>query len=332
MENIFSSARTYRTEIYIDKYKKKYTFQNQIENILKNEVQQKTVDEIFSMQTKHISKYNESDTTPVVNNLSADYNMFTKNLLANNYTFKFCDFHNIETIIYQLKNSCEIIRKTTRIAPFNSNLPVLNISKCSNTSHSISSTCIKKTKLFSALFGMKNKISVPVDYKKSNTKLTVNDQRYANDKFSKKSVMKRRRCRKNIYKKKHFLCDSNKKEIDATKPAKEQKVHFNYAQFELEIVRNLEQILNSNDDLDNDNTNTNSQIEWFSGTPSSKIISIPNIFVQNYQNLLYKNVEFMQNVQVFQKQINQEQKELTTLYLRQKFNFKKGKTYRPYIS
>lgn len=92
--------------------------------------QQTTVD--FQHQAKTILKHKTTASGKTLNPLDADYRRFVEDLLADQYAPRSADFRNFEEIIAFLDHkSIEAESSTARhIAPFNSNLPVLNISKC----------------------------------------------------------------------------------------------------------------------------------------------------------------------------------------------------------
>lgn len=91
------------------------------------------------------------------NPLDTDYQRFVDDLLVEQYAARCADFRNVEEIIVFLDHkSVEAETSTSRhIAPFNSNLPVLNISKCEDRQPSVSNSCLHpkgaQSKLYSSL-------------------------------------------------------------------------------------------------------------------------------------------------------------------------------------
>lgn len=65
-----------------------------------------------------------------VNPLDKDYVRFVDELLYAQCPAKSADFKNVESVIVFLERTSDESLKTKQIAPFNSNLPVLNISEC----------------------------------------------------------------------------------------------------------------------------------------------------------------------------------------------------------
>lgn len=265
-----------------------------------------------------------SDNLTGIRNLSADYTRFVKYYLSNNYEVQLTDFYRIETLIHQLDALlCDQISKSTRIALFNSNLPVLNISESAN--HSISSaTSVKNSILFSTFFGCaKYRTTASANYKKSNTKLYDKSMergekyRMTSDKLVKKSSTLRKPSRKIIYNKKSIV---NRKEIN-NKNNQNPHYEFERDQFEMEIVKNLEQILNNNND-DIEIEHTHSTGSFTKRTNVTNTTTTQNKFADNYHNLLCKNVAFIQTYQNIQNNIKEEQKQLSSFYLRHKLDFR----------
>lgn len=74
-------------------------------------------------QTKSSKQY---DTVQFQSN----YTDFVSTFLESHFPDRYADFKNIECLIQELHNLYKEISKTDKIAPFNPNLPVLNISEC----------------------------------------------------------------------------------------------------------------------------------------------------------------------------------------------------------
>ena len=83
------------------------------------------------LSTKKIINKIEDGTTDPVLPLNLDYINFVNNTLQTNYPERYNDFKAIEAIINVLENDDAIDNEKIKIdIPFNSNLPVLNISAC----------------------------------------------------------------------------------------------------------------------------------------------------------------------------------------------------------
>lgn len=62
----------------------------------------------------------------------SSYKDFVKKFLETHFPDRFVDFKNVECVIEELYNLYKDISKEDKIAPFNPNLPVLNISGCND--------------------------------------------------------------------------------------------------------------------------------------------------------------------------------------------------------
>lgn len=190
LRDIFASAKNFRSEVSVDFESRKRNLQLELSRMINEETesQSQTVQNShkttpdFHQQAKTFIKHRTANgNTP--NPLDKDYQRFVDDLLAEQYAPRCADFRNVEEIIAFLDHkSIEADTSTARhIAPFNSNLPVLNISKCVARHQSVSNTSSHpkggQSKLYSSLLKPISTVdtpSTPLAASNSNSKKTSN--------------------------------------------------------------------------------------------------------------------------------------------------------------
>lgn len=229
------------------------------------------------------------------------YLNFVDNSLEGRYTSKFTDFKHIESIIAELDQESQVqILKVERIAPFNSNLPVLNISQLKPPVPSISPIIPPKLR------------------KTKSSMLNSNVKMLTKNKDTPSGLSKT--CKKHSTRKRKRGCPKQSSSVINGINTSKNNIMSDTANdsFEKEINKSLAAILQSSFESMSSNSDVHIQ------SPKKPTIETDSNFIHasnntggflknNIENLLKKNMDNF----VAQQQHIQRQFELSTLYLRQ---------------
>lgn len=368
LQQIFTSAKQIRSDnknVYIRN--RKTTINETLEDIIKSDLKQ--IHSENSMKSLRLSGTNiqlhttiaaaaaaniitAAPATPLRSKPPVDpyHQIFCDRLLVENYETMANDFKAIKRMIDIMDKAQVEYLKTKSIAPFNSNLPVLNISKVTPPPALPikPNTKIDTTTASSRHSKTSETCETPTTGKGSN----MSGGEKSRSAVGKKTTKRKRKrggtrvSRAKLSPNKMSIaiieCNHPQPDADETKPER-ILINFNdkssYApcnEFERSIICNLDALLDISDEdfayhnsfvVDNKAinaielvTNNSNVITSKSSCSLYKEVTSLDIFRNNFENLRKKNMEFNSNTKMRQKRQNQEQYELSVLYLRRKLD------------
>lgn len=133
LQDIFSSARKYRAEVAGDFASRKQRLLRLIGDQMRTEttaLAEQQAEELHQLKWAGHAAPTPTQANTTNPLLDKEYVLFASELAAVESSIS-ADFRHVETLIGHLFRTSDERLKTKQIAPFNSNLPVLNISECS---------------------------------------------------------------------------------------------------------------------------------------------------------------------------------------------------------
>lgn len=343
-----------------------------LEDIIKSDLKQIHCEQFFDSLLKNQLNTNTTTTTAIakINSttlrtktpVDSDHQIFCDRLLVENYESMASDFKSIKRMIDNMDRAQVEYLKTKSIAPFNSNLPVLNISKATPspptppsvqqqppppptpppaTLKSDVSTTSKCSTVMPEINGGKN--SEAVGDKSRATKKSAKRKRKRGGTRLSRAKMSPNKCstptnidgHQQVEKPKSASSEPPSAAATLMTTFMADKSYEPCNEFERSIVCNLDTLLEISDEEMFDravNRNSLKQPTMRShGKYTNPIkstyqmykeVTSLDIFRRNFENILKKNMEFNSNTKLKQKRQNQEQYELSVLYLRRKLDRK----------